>query len=135
MKNHWVKAYKRKQNHWWTVEFSSNGLFLLKTRHVRIPTSVKDLLCDDSDEENDMSVIFLSSAISNEVTTFLQSARQSMVNMYARLRVMDGIFPVAIERRNYELTGLDYTSVHGGWASSDVQFDFTCQHIRQYILK
>ena len=54
--------------------------------------------------------------------------------MYARLRMYEGVHPVCVEIENYELTDLKYVSVGGGWVSNDVHFEFTCNHIRQYVI-
>ena len=135
MKNHWINIYERKQNRWWNAEFSRNGMFLLKPRIVRLPRSTRKLMCGDDDILNTIKLIFpANSTTVKEIISFTKSAKQGMTNMYARLRMYEGVHPVCVEIENYELTDLKYVSVGGGWVSNDVHFEFTCNHIRQYVI-
>lgn len=129
MKNHWVQEHERKQNRWWSAEFARNGVFLLKPRRVRIPNASAVL----SVEPNTIQIIFhFDPTGDNELLSFLKEARQSMANMYSRLRLFTGIFPKATEFENYELTALAYNHMGGGWVVSDVVLDFDFQHLRKY---
>lgn len=134
MQNYWIKQYRRKQNRQWTAEFARNGLFVLQPRPTRLSLATSNLLkAGDRDSLSNIELILNDSTAANELVSFIKTAKVGMGNMYARLRMFEGLFPQK-ELENYELTGLTYLSCTGGWISSDLHFEFTCNHIRQYIL-
>ena len=134
VKNYWLKLYERKQNRWWAVEFSRNGMFLLKSRRVSVPKAKAILGNGHSNTQANIKIVFhLDQATGDkELISFLREARNSMSNIYSRLRLNEGVFPVCAEVESYELTGLDYNGVWGGWSSSDVVFGFSFRHLRKY---
>lgn len=111
-------------------------MFLLKPRRVCVPKKViKTLNAGDSNSPTNITVEFPSPSQGDaELVSFLKSARTGMSSMYARLRLMEGVFPVAVELENYELTGLSYKRLTGGWAVTNITFEFVTRHIRQYVI-
>lgn len=134
VRNHWIKLYERKQNRWWSVEFSRNGMFLLKSRRVRVPQAKHILGNGHSNICTDIKIRFALNKGSRdtELTSFLMEANTSMSNIYSRLRLNEGVFPVCVEVENYELTGLKHNGVWGSIISTDVVFSFSFKHLRKY---
>lgn len=134
VRNHWIKLYERKQNRWWSVEFSRNGMFLLKPRRVKVANAKRIFGNGHSNTFTDIKIRFTLDCGLNdkELSNFLSEAHNSMSNIYSRFRLNEGVFPVCVEIDNYELTGLSHNGVWGSITSTDVVFSFSFKHLRKY---
>jgi len=129
MKNHWLELHRSKRN-WWQAEFSRSGSFVLNPTRVSLDDKTNNLLCGDLDGLFHLTIIF--PVANNEAVSFLKTSRGSMKNIYGRLRLRQGVWPIVCDKESYELTDLSYVSSRGGWISNDLHFEFTCSHIRKY---
>jgi len=109
-------------------------MFLLKPRRVKIPQAKQILGNGHSNICTDIKIRFAvnKGCRDTELTSFLAEANVSMSNIYSRLRLNEGVFPVCVEVENYELTGLRHNGVWGSITSTDVVFSFSFKHLRKY---
>lgn len=128
MKNHWIKKHQEKGFKWWNIEFLANGLYLLKPRRVElVDKSCLEYL------SGTMALVFFNVSKDKDLSCFISNCQQGMV-AYARLRHYEGVFPIAIELENYELTCLAYRSIFMGPDPDTIKFTFDFGFLRKYTM-
>lgn len=106
----------------------ANGLYLLKPRRVELV----DKTCLEY-LSGTMTLVFFNVSKDKDLSSFINTCRQGMT-AYARLRHYEGLFPIAIELENYELTCLTYRSIFLGPDPDAIRFAFDFGFLRKYTM-
>ena len=127
MKNYWIQLYKKRRAHFWTVEFSRSGSFMIQPRRAGCLRPVNS--------DNESYVVFFNSMFNsndNELLDFLTEIHQrGMANVYARYRHYKSLTDPK-EFENFELTDLKYLNLGHGPSIDDIKLVFSFKHLRHY---
>jgi hypothetical protein len=129
MKNHWLKVHEQKKN-FWTVEFTKNGIFILKPRRVGVINP--RLSFGFMGATSGVTILnFKGGMVANndkELIDFLIESRKSMKNWLSRIRQYAGM---SKEIKYYELTGLHFDNIGMGIDIEDIKLSFHFDNLKQ----
>jgi hypothetical protein len=123
--NHWLRQREKKKNHFWTAEFSKNGIFCLKPRRVGVvqPRLSLGYMGATSGRVEIEFKNGMTNASDKELVDFMIESRKSMTGWLARLHHYANL---SNELEYFELTDLSFKYVGSGASIEDVamQFDY-----------
>lgn len=122
MKNHWLQLAKQRNPHFWTVEFSRHGIFMLKPRRITLRNDERDSLGSLAFSNFEIVVIFENPAANDqELHNFFSHVNyHGMVDILSRLRSYQSLQ----EKEVYEFNDLGFKNWNTNLIDLEISFSY-----------